>query len=62
MIHGIGTDIIDIKRIQRVINLYGSRFKKNVFMTMKFQGLRRNLKRLNLTLRDMQLKKLVQKL
>ena len=31
MIHGIGTDIIDIKRIQRVINLYGSRFKKKCF-------------------------------
>ena len=31
MIHGVGTDIIDIKRIRRVINLYGNRLKKKCF-------------------------------
>ena len=31
MIHGIGTDIIDIKRIRRVIKKYGNRFKNRCF-------------------------------
>ena len=31
MIYGIGTDIIDIRRIERVINKYGNRFKKKCF-------------------------------
>ena len=31
MIYGIGIDIIDIKRIERVINKYGSRFKSRCF-------------------------------
>jgi len=31
MIHGIGIDIIDIRRIKRVINKYGNRFKKKCF-------------------------------
>ena len=33
MILGIGTDVIDIKRIESVINRYGNRFKKRVFTT-----------------------------
>jgi len=33
MILGIGTDIIDIKRIESVIDRYGNRFKKRVFTT-----------------------------
>ena len=32
MIFGNGIDIIDIKRIERVINKYGSRFKKKCFL------------------------------
>tara|TARA_B100000989_G_scaffold17878_1_gene11788 strand:- start:1375 stop:1758 length:384 start_codon:yes stop_codon:yes gene_type:complete len=31
MIYGIGIDIIDIKRIKRVINKYGNRFKQKCF-------------------------------
>ena len=31
MIIGIGTDIIDITRIEKVINKFGDRFKKRVF-------------------------------
>ncbi len=31
MIYGIGIDIIDIKRIKRVLELYGNRFKKKCF-------------------------------
>ena len=31
MISGIGTDIIDIRRIKRVIDIYGVRFKKKCF-------------------------------
>ena len=31
MIFGIGTDIVDIRRIRRVINIYGERFKKKCF-------------------------------
>ena len=31
MIYGIGTDIIDIRRIRRVVNKYGERFKKKCF-------------------------------
>ncbi len=31
MINGIGTDIIDIRRIKRVLNKYGNRFKKKCF-------------------------------
>ena len=31
MIIGIGTDIIDITRIERVINRFGDRFKNRVF-------------------------------
>ena len=31
MIYGIGIDIIDIRRIKRVINKYGNRFKKKCF-------------------------------
>ncbi len=31
MIHGIGTDIIDIRRIKKVIQKYGLRFKKKCF-------------------------------
>ena len=31
MIHGIGIDIIDIRRIKRVIEKYGERFKKRCF-------------------------------
>ena len=31
MIYGTGIDIIDIKRIRRVIRKYGNRFKKRCF-------------------------------
>ena len=31
MIIGIGTDIIDITRIEKVINRFGDRFKNRVF-------------------------------
>ena len=31
MIIGIGTDIIDIRRIRKVINKYGNRFKRKCF-------------------------------
>lgn len=31
MIHGIGTDIIEIKRIEQVIQRYGNRFLNRVF-------------------------------
>ena len=31
MIYGIGIDVIDIKRIEKVINKYGTRFKKKCF-------------------------------
>ena len=31
MIYGIGTDIIDIRRIKRVIDIYGFKFKKKCF-------------------------------
>ena len=31
MIYGIGIDIIDIRRIKRVINKYGNRFKRKCF-------------------------------
>ena len=31
MIYGIGTDIIDIRRIKRVIDIYGLKFKKKCF-------------------------------
>tara|TARA_A100001011_G_C14310397_1_gene845268 strand:- start:2780 stop:3163 length:384 start_codon:yes stop_codon:yes gene_type:complete len=31
MIYGIGVDIIDIKRIKRVLDIYGDRFKKKCF-------------------------------
>ena len=31
MIYGIGTDIIDIRRIRKVIEKYGDRFKKKCF-------------------------------
>ena len=31
MIYGIGSDIIDIKRIQKVINKYGKKFKTKCF-------------------------------
>ena len=31
MIYGIGTDIIDIRRINKVINKYGNRFKRKCF-------------------------------
>ena len=31
MIYGVGTDIIDIRRIKRVIDIYGDRFKKKCF-------------------------------
>ena len=33
MILGMGTDIIDIKRIESVIDRYGDRFKKRIFTT-----------------------------
>tara|TARA_Y100000768_G_scaffold384104_1_gene367503 strand:+ start:719 stop:1102 length:384 start_codon:yes stop_codon:yes gene_type:complete len=31
MIYGIGTDIVDIKRIKKVIDKYGEKFKKRCF-------------------------------
>ena len=31
MIHGIGIDIIDIRRIEKIINKYGQRFKNKCF-------------------------------
>ena len=31
MIIGIGTDIIDIQRIEKLINKYGDKFKKKCF-------------------------------
>jgi len=37
MIIGIGTDIIDIRRIEKVINKYGSRFKKKCFLDSEIE-------------------------
>ena len=33
MIHGIGTDLVDLRRIQRVWNLYGMHFTRRILMT-----------------------------
>ena len=45
MIYGNGIDIIDIKRIRRVIDKYGSRFKKRCFSISEIE---RSEKRLNM--------------
>ncbi len=44
MIYGNGIDIIDIKRIRRVINIYGNKFKKRCFSISEIE---RSEKRLN---------------
>jgi len=44
MIYGTGIDIIDIKRIRRVIGKYGNRFKKRCFSDNEIE---RSDKRLN---------------
>tara|TARA_B100001248_G_scaffold255179_1_gene234579 strand:- start:212 stop:598 length:387 start_codon:yes stop_codon:yes gene_type:complete len=44
MIYGTGIDIIDIKRIRRVIRKYGNRFKKRCFSDNEIE---RSDKRLN---------------
>ena len=44
MIYGNGIDIIDINRIKRVIDKYGSRFKKRCFSTSEIE---RSEKKLN---------------
>ena len=44
MIYGNGIDIIDIKRIRRVINKYGNKFKKRCFSISEIE---RSEKRLN---------------
>ncbi len=44
MIYGTGIDIIDIKRIRRVIRIYGNRFKKRCFSDNEIE---RSDKRLN---------------
>ena len=44
MIYGTGIDIIDIKRIRRVIRKYGNRFKKKCFSDNEIE---RSDKRLN---------------
>ena len=41
MIIGIGTDIIDITRIERVINRFGDRFKNRVFTKKKSLNVKR---------------------
>ena len=46
MIYGNGIDIIDIKRIRRVIRKYGNRFKKRCFSDNEIE---RSDKRLNST-------------
>ena len=35
MIVGIGTDIIDVKRIKNIINKYGNKFKNRCFTTIE---------------------------
>ena len=37
MITGIGTDIIDIRRIEKIIIKYGDRFKKKCFLKSEIQ-------------------------
>ena len=44
MIYGIGTDIIDIRRIRKVVNKYGNKFKKRCFSISEIE---RSEKRLN---------------
>ena len=44
MIYGNGIDIIDIKRIRRVINIYGNKFKKRCFSISEIE---RSEKKLN---------------
>ena len=44
MIFGVGTDIIDINRIRKVIDKYGNRFKKRCFSNSEIE---RSEKRLN---------------
>ena len=37
MVIGFGTDIIDITRVERIINLYGNKFKKRCFTSKEIE-------------------------
>ena len=41
MILGIGTDLVNIKRIRKVLNRFGARFEKRVFSELEIDRSRR---------------------
>ncbi len=41
MILGIGTDLVNIKRIRKVLNRFGARFEKRVFSELEIERSRR---------------------
>ena len=41
MILGIGTDLVNIKRIRKVLNRFGERFEKRVFSELEIERSRR---------------------
>ena len=43
MILGIGTDLVNIKRIRKVLNRFGDRFEKRVFSELEIERSRRKL-------------------
>ena len=47
MIVGIGTDIIDTRRIEKVINKYGSKFKNRCFSTNEIKRSENKLNTIN---------------
>ena len=62
MIIGIGTDIIDIKRIEKTIDRFKSRFKVRVFTDQEVAKCEREYSALTRMLKDMLRKKLVPRL
>ena len=47
MIVGLGTDIIDYRRIQNTIIKFGSKFKKRCFLNNEIKNSERRLKKIN---------------
>ena len=61
MILGIGTDFVNIERIRKVLDRFGERFEKRVFLIKKSKGREENMIPHRLTQNDGLLKRPAQR-
>ena len=57
-IFGIGTDIVNIKRMEKSLKQYGNKFKSNIFSKNEITYCEKKKIQVHFTLKDLQLKKL----